>query len=93
MISHTNIVSMTANLTKHKSINVSPEDVYLSYLPLPHMMDRGICTSMMMFGGQVYFYNGDALKLKQDIVDVKPTLFVSVPRLFNKFYDAIIANI
>jgi len=28
-------------------------------------------------------------KLKFDIADVKPTLFLSVPRLYNRFYDAI----
>lgn len=34
-------------------------------------------------------YSGDVLKLKDDLRDVKPTIFVSVPRLYNKFYDVI----
>lgn len=33
------------------------------------------------------FYNGDTLKIKEDLVLLKPTFFPSVPRLFNKFYD------
>lgn len=43
--------------------------------------------------GCVCFYGGDVLKLKEDIADVKPTVFCSVPRLYNKFYDAIKSKI
>jgi long-chain acyl-CoA synthetase len=34
------------------------------------------------------FYSGNVLKLKEDLQILKPTLFPSVPRLLNKFYDA-----
>jgi len=34
-------------------------------------------------------YSGDVLKLKDDLADVKPTFFSSVPRLYNRFYDLI----
>lgn len=37
-------------------------------------------------------YGGDVLKLKEDIACAKPSIFPSVPRLFNKFYDAIKKN-
>ena len=39
------------------------------------------------------FSRGDPLLLKEDIARLRPTFFVSVPRLYNKFYDAIKAKI
>jgi len=47
---------------------------------------------MAYCGGQICFYSGDVLKLKDEIGIVKPTIFPSVPRLYNKFYDAIKKN-
>lgn len=34
-------------------------------------------------------YTGDILKLKDDIEACKPTIFASVPRIYNKFFSAI----
>lgn len=45
---------------------------------------------MLLFcGGTIVSFNGDINKLKDDIALVRPTIFVSVPRLYSKFYDAI----
>jgi len=38
---------------------------------------------------QCGFFGGDVLKLTSDMQTLKPTFFISVPRLFNKFYDKI----
>lgn len=38
---------------------------------------------------QCGYYSGDVLKLTQDMQILKPTIFTSVPRLFNKIYGAI----
>ena len=35
------------------------------------------------------FYSGDVLKLKEDLAVVKPTIFVSVPRLFSRFHEVL----
>lgn len=39
------------------------------------------------------FYSGDPLKLIDDMQALKPTVFVSVPRLFNRVYDKILAGV
>lgn len=39
------------------------------------------------------FYRGDPNLLKDDILKLRPTIFVSVPRLYNKFCDGIKAKI
>jgi len=40
-------------------------------------------------GMQCGFYGGDVLKLTNDMQVLKPSFFISVPRLYNKFYDKI----
>lgn len=42
---------------------------------------------------RIGFFSGDVMKLKDDLAVLKPTIFVSVPRLFNRFYDGMQAKI
>ncbi len=44
---------------------------------------------MFMNGGHIGFYRGDVKELMDDIRELKPTIFVSVPRLLNKVYDKV----
>jgi len=44
-------------------------------------------------GASIGYYCGDVLKLKEDMADLRPTVFGSVPRLYNRFYDVIKGNI
>jgi len=62
-------------------------------LPLPHVLERIFICAMLYSGASIGFYSGDVQKLKNDLVVLKPTVFVSVPRLYNRFYDAIKSGI
>ena len=48
-----------------------------------------IQATMFMCGAQVGLYQGDVKTLVDDIQALKPTLFVSVPRLLNRVYDRV----
>lgn len=63
--------------------------MHLSYLPLAHVFERIMILGYLATGSSINFFGGDLLKLKDDLADVKPTIFVSVPRLYNKFYSGI----
>lgn len=67
----------------------SSSDVYLSYLPLPHVLERLMVCVQIYQGGSIGFYSGNPAVLKDDLAELKPTVFASVPRLYNKFYDVI----
>lgn len=86
---------MTAicNLANIVETAYTEKDVYCSYLPLPHVLERIFTSTQMYVGGSIGFYSGNTLKLKDDLAVLKPTVFASVPRMFNKFYDAIKGNI
>ena len=74
---------------QESNFSLSNEDVHISYLPLAHMMER-ICQAMVfMNGGKIGFYRGDVKLLIEDIQALKPTMFVSVPRLLNRVYDKV----
>ncbi|CAD8174947.1 unnamed protein product [Paramecium pentaurelia] len=92
LITHGNFVSAVAS-TLVTDAQINENDVYLSYLPLPHVMERLIVISLLYVGAQIGFYRGDPNLLKEDILKLRPTIFVSVPRLYNKFYDGIKAKI
>lgn len=61
----------------------------LSYLPLPHILEREFIYGLLANGARVVFYSGDVQKLKEDLAVVKPTVFVSVPRLYSRFHEVL----
>lgn len=88
IITHRNVLSMIAC----SAMTPSPphtNDRVLSYLPLAHVAARGVVLCQMYYGGQVGIWSNNLKTFKDDLAACKPTGFVSVPRLYNKFYDAI----
>ena len=65
------------------------DDCVISYLPSAHSYDQCVTAVSIMDGMKIGFYAGDHLKLSEDMQVLKPTLFPSVPRLFNRMYDKI----
>lgn len=65
---------------------MTTDDVAVDYLPAPHVFDQFIFLAMTIAGGSNGYYQGNPLKLTEDCQVLKPTIFPSVPRLFNKIY-------
>lgn len=70
-------------------LKITNTDVHLSYLPLAHIMERVVFFGLTTVGARVGFYQGDVLKIVDDLAALRPTVFVSVPRLYTKLYDRI----
>ncbi|KAF1319371.1 Long-chain-fatty-acid-coa ligase, partial [Globisporangium splendens] len=86
MLTHNNIASTVASFHVTK---IYPSDVHISYLPLAHVFERVIHTVLIANGCQIGFYQGEVTKLMEDIGVLKPTLFLSVPRVLNRVFDKI----
>jgi long-chain acyl-CoA synthetase len=67
LISHRNIVGIIANAEAEDQIDYNSNDVYISYLPLPHVLERIFVSVMIYFGARIGFYSGDVMKLKDDL--------------------------
>ena len=72
------------------TLGFTPNDRMLSYLPLAHVMERALVECAGFIAGvHVYF----AETLDSFVVDVRrarPTLFISVPRLWVKFQQGVL---
>ena len=71
------------------AIEVKKTDVHLSYLPLAHIAEKGNFINVMFAGGKLGIFCGDLKKIKEDLGLLRPTLFIAVPRIYNKFYNVI----
>lgn len=87
VLTHANLIANSAGSSL--GIKFYPSDTYISYLPLAHIYERANQIALAHFGVAVGFYQGDNLKLMEDMVTLRPTLFSSVPRLYNRIYAGI----
>ncbi|KAG4950052.1 hypothetical protein JHK82_043253 [Glycine max] len=85
---HGNFIASVARSTRDEKFD--PSDVYLSCLPLEYIYVQANQVMTVHFGIAVEFYQGDSMKLMDDIAALKPTVFCSVPRLYNRIYAGII---
>lgn len=88
VLTHNNLISSVAGFCM--AIKFNPADIYISYLPLAHIYERSNQIMSVYYGVAVGFYQGDNLKLLDDLSALRPTVFCSVPRLYNRIYDGII---
>ena len=94
LLSHRNFMScveaaLRSTLSAVNGVGVTTTDVHISYLPLAHAFERLVCCLCWCCGAGIGCYSGDVLKLMDDIKVLEPTVFVSVPRLFNRIADRV----
>ena len=87
MLSHKNMA--TTIQSAYSLLNVTKNDKHLSYLPLAHVFERIVGMTLLSMGCVVGIFAGNIKKIKEDLSVFKPTIFISVPRLYNRFYDVI----
>ena len=89
MLSHNNFVT---NFTALKEIPpLNKGDRVVSFLPLCHVYERTTGYVYQSLGVSV-FYIQDMEELAQNIREIRPHGFASVPRVFEKIYNKIVAN-
>ncbi|MBA0606140.1 hypothetical protein Godav_018651 [Gossypium davidsonii] len=88
VLTHGNLIANAAGCST--GTKFYPSDVYISYLPLAHIYERAYQVALLYSGVAVGFYQGDNMKLMDDLVALQPTIFCSVPRLYNRIYAGIV---
>lgn len=85
MLTHWNLCSNVAACRQHDVLDPHPGDVALSFLPLSHVFERMVDYWYVDAGiGIAYAESMD--KVADNLLEVRPTVAVSVPRLFEKIY-------
>jgi long-chain acyl-CoA synthetase len=91
MLSHHNILS-----NAHACLSVmatSHHDVFLSFLPLSHTFERTCGYYLTMMAGSTTAYARSIAQLSEDLQTVRPTVLVSVPRIYERVWGAIRAKL
>lgn len=90
MLSHKNIVSNVKNVKDViEEIGVPEENKKsLSFLPLNHIFEKTV-TYIYIYNGYSIYYAEGMETIADNLKEVKPALFVTVPRLLEKVYEKI----
>jgi long-chain acyl-CoA synthetase len=89
MLSHRN--SMSNVLACYPCLPVFPDMKALSFLPLNHIFERMI-TYFYLYRGIPIYYAETMDTIGENLKEVKPGMFTTVPRLLEKVYDRIMAK-
>ena len=69
------------------------EDLFLSFLPLAHILERTIGQFLPLYLGASIAYAESLSTLKENIIETGPTIILAVPRIFEKMYEVINSNL
>lgn len=91
MLSHKNILSNVISSTEVFAEFCAPGDRALSFLPLNHIFERMV-TYIYLFNGVSVWYAESLEKIGDNLKEVQPALFTTVPRLLEKVYERIMGR-
>ena len=91
MLSHRNIVSNVENGKISFPFSDNPQGRTLSFLPLNHIFERLASYIFMSSGHSIYFAESME-SIGENLKEVQPTVFCTVPRLLEKVYEKIMAK-
>ena len=89
MLSHQNIISNFEACATYIPIDETCRA--LSFLPLNHIYERAVLYLYMSLGTSIYYAQNMAT-IAEDLREIKPQTFTTVPRLLEKVYDKIVAK-
>ena len=91
MLSHRNIVTNVINSKNSFPFTDDLDGRALSFLPLNHIFERMVSLIYISSGASIY-YAESLDTIAENLKEVKPTLFSTVPRLLEKTYEKIMAK-
>ncbi len=92
MLSHRNLLANAQYIVEAGKIGAadfSAEDLFLSFLPLSHTLERTAGYYLPMMLGATVAYSRSIQQLASDLTTLRPTVLVSVPRIYEQVYSKI----
>jgi len=87
MLSHRNLVCQWPSL--NKSIPQDERDSRMAFLPLCHIVERQFGAYFALYTGTVLNFVENPDTVPENVREISPTVFLAVPRIWEKFYSAI----
>lgn len=69
------------------------EEIFFSYLPLCHVAERMVCEYSSVFCGGTIYFPESLETFSNNLGDAQPTVFLAVPRIWEKFQQEILKKI
>lgn len=87
MLSHSNMVSNA--YSGLRSVAIRPGDLFLSFLPLSHTLERTVGYYVPLMAGAQVAYNRSLKQLTEDLAEIRPTGLITVPKVFERSHGMI----
>jgi len=87
MLSHHNILWNA--WSGMQSVPIYPDDSFLSFLPLSHTLERSIGYYLPIMAGATIIYARSIPQLAEDLLEQKPSVLISVPRIYERIYNRV----
>jgi long-chain acyl-CoA synthetase len=87
MLSHKNILAMISGLAE--VLTFRPADSFVSVLPLCHVAERMFSLIFPMWAGCTVNFAESVATLQDDLSEISPTAFLSVPRIWEKMHSSL----
>ncbi len=87
MLSHANMLGIAE--ASWKVVNVRTTDLFMSFLPLSHTFERTVGYYVAMMAGAAVAHARSVNQLAEDLVIIKPTVLIAVPRIFERVHTRI----
>ena len=91
MLTHRNVMANVKSVMAR--IQPTPDDVFLSFLPLSHTFERTGGYYLPMAAGSCVAYARSVALLSQDLQTVRPTVLVSVPRIYERVHAKVLEKL
>lgn len=91
MLSHANIYTNVQFSKKSFPFNDAPESKVLSFLPLNHIFEK-TCTYIYLYSGISIYYAESLDTIGDNLKEIKPNGFTTVPRFLEKVFEKIMAK-
>ncbi|KAJ2699792.1 medium-chain fatty acid-CoA ligase faa2 [Coemansia sp. IMI 203386] len=97
VLTHANMLATIAAVSAMREegdvYDFSPKDCSMGFLPLAHCLGRMVLHMMVSFGVRTAFPRNNPVTLIDDLRELQPTVFVGVPRIFNRIQDRVLSTV
>jgi len=87
MLTHRNYISVSEGIASLEFIEFRYGETCICWLPLAHVFEQFTVAVCLVSGVKTGFYSGNIGALVDDLKELKPEYFGSVPRVFGKIYE------
>jgi long-chain acyl-CoA synthetase len=92
VVSHASLLATVAMYVDELELRDRQMVIYL-FLPLAHSLARVAQYATLEAGGTLAFWGGDPKRIVDELADIRPTHFPSVPRIYEKVHSTVLSGV